>query len=85
MDSESLKESKREFAILNALSQGTGGLVSSLDDPHDVVGRLPYFLQGQNLLTFKPVALKPKKHYSLKIETSAKDVHVWAATEYVAP
>jgi hypothetical protein len=82
--SETLRQRKRDFAILKALSQSTGGLVTFLDDSR-VLGQLPNFLQGQNLLTFGPEALKSKKSYSLKIEPAAKNVHVWAQTEYVAP
>jgi VWFA-related protein len=82
---EQKRGSKQGFMALTALSRDTGGLLTSMDDPHNVIGSLPNFLDGENLLTLKLTALSPKKSYSLKIVPSTKDFHVWAPTGYVAP
>ena len=83
--SEQKRGSKQAIMALTALSRDTGGLLTFVDDPHNVIGTLPNFLDGQNILTLKLTASSPKKSYSLKIAPSSKDFHVWAPTEYMAP
>jgi hypothetical protein len=83
--SDSPRTLKRGFETLRTLSSTTGGLVSYLDQPGDTVGRVANLMEGQCMLLFKPATLKPKKSYTLKIESSVKEVHVLASTQYFMP
>jgi hypothetical protein len=83
--SDSRRELKRDLEVLKTLSDATGGFVTFLDQPGDPVQRAAYLIDGQCLLLFKPPTLKPNKSYALKIESSAKEIHVLAPTEYFMP
>jgi hypothetical protein len=83
--SDSPRELKRDLETLKTLSDGTGGVVTFLDQPGDPVQRAAYLIDGQCLMLFKPPALKPKKSYALRIESSVKEIHVLAPTEYFMP
>jgi hypothetical protein len=76
--SDSARELKRDFEILRTLSLGTGGLVTFLDEPGDPVRRATSLLDGQCLMLFKPPTLKPNRSYALKIDSSIKEIHVFA-------
>jgi hypothetical protein len=83
--SDSPRELKRDFETLRTLSDSTGGVVTFLDQPGDPVQRAAYLIDGQCLMLFKPPTLKPKKSYALRIESSVKEIHVLAPTEYFMP
>ena len=83
--SDSPRELKRDFETLRTLSDSTGGVVTFLDQPGDPVQRAAYLIDGQCLMLFKPPTLKPKKSYTLRIESSVKEIHVLAPTEYFMP
>lgn len=70
---------------LKALSRSTGGSVSFLDDRGDVADRLVHLVDGQCLVSFKRPALKPKKHYGLKTESTVREIRILAPTEYFLP
>jgi hypothetical protein len=83
--SDSPRELKRDLGILKTLSDDTGGMVMSLDQPGDPVQRAVYLTDGQCLMLFKKPALKPKKSYALRIESSVKNTHVLSPTAYFMP
>jgi Ca-activated chloride channel homolog len=82
---DSPRQLKRDLETLKTLSDTTGGLVSFLDQPGDVVGLVARLMDGQCLLSFKPEALRHKKSYPLKIEYPVNEFHVLAPTEYFPP
>lgn len=83
--SNSDKEKRRALAVWKDLINGTGGWGTFLDEAGDGVGRAAALTNGQCLLLFESPELKPKKSYPLKVESSAKDMRIIAATEYVVP
>jgi hypothetical protein len=83
--SDSPRELKRDLETLKTLSDSTGGLVTFLDQPGDPVQHAAYLIDGQCLMLFKAPMLKPNKSYALKIESSLKEIHVLAPTEYFLP
>ena len=83
--SDSSRELKRDFETLKALSDTSGGVVTFLDQPGDPVQGIARLIDGECLLSFKPLTLKPNKFYVLKIDSSVKEIHVLSPTEYFMP
>jgi hypothetical protein len=83
--SDSPRELQRDREILKTLSHTSGGLLTFLDQPGDAAQRAVALIDGQCLLLFKPLTLKPNKSYALKIESSVKEIHVLAPTKYFMP
>lgn len=83
--SDSSREMKRDLDTLKTLNDATGGWGTFLDERGDVVGRAAGLTSGQCLVLFKAPSLKPKKSYPIRIESSAKDIHIMAPKEYFVP
>lgn len=83
--SNSDREKRRELAAWKDLINRTGGWGTFLDEPGDGVGRAAALTNGQCLVLFETPELKPKRSYPLRVESSAKDIRIIAATEYVVP
>jgi hypothetical protein len=82
--SDSPKELKRDLDALKALNEATGGWGTFLDEPGDAVEQEINLTDAQCLVSFKSPALKPKRSYPLKIESSIKEIHLLAPKEYFA-
>jgi hypothetical protein len=83
--SDSPRLLKINLKVLETLSDSTGGLVTFLDQPSDPVQRAAYLIAGQCLMLFKPPTLKPNKSYALEMQSSLKEIHFLAPTEYFIP
>lgn len=83
--SYSARELKLDLETLRTLSDSTGGFVTFLDQSGDPVRLAASLAGGQCVMLFKPPTLKPNKSYALKIESSVKEIHILAPTEYFAP
>ena len=83
--SDSARELTRNLETLKTLSDSTGGSVTFLDQSGDPVKRAAFLVDGQCVMLFKAPTLKPNKSYALKIESSLKEIHVLAPTEYFIP
>jgi len=81
----SKKPSKQELANLRALSQNTGGVMVSLEDPGDFVSRLFESIDNQYQLSFSAFPAKRHKLHSLEVKSVSQDIEVSAPTQYLAP
>jgi hypothetical protein len=79
------RSGKLELEVLKTLSNSTGGSVTFLDQPGDPVRLAAHLTDGECLLVFKPPALKSNKSYPMNIESTVKEIHALAPTEYFVP
>lgn len=84
-DMGSSSSQKREGQALRTLSQGTGGMVTILDDPGSVIASVTRFIEGQDLASIRTATLDSKKSHSLKIEAPGREIHILVQAEYVGP
>jgi hypothetical protein len=80
--SDSPRELKRDLETLKALNEATGGWGTFLDEPGDAVEQAINLTDAQCLVSFKSLAVKPKKYYPLKVESSIREIHLLAPKEY---
>jgi VWFA-related protein len=81
----SSKPDKRSMAILQSLSEKTGGGIFVLDDAGEFVSRLLNRIDNQYVASFPASPARPHKLHSLEVKSVAKDFELSAPTQYLAP